>query len=57
MDARKLARAENLHVTNAVARILAHHHLGEAFDSLVVDDLPQADPDQSQASVKDAKNH
>ena len=44
MDARKLGKTGNLHVTNAVARILPNHDLGEAFDTLVVDDLPQADP-------------
>ncbi len=36
MDARKLGKTGNLHVTNAVARILPNHDLGEAFDALVV---------------------
>ena len=40
IDARKLAKTGNLHVTNTVARILPHHDLGEALDALVVDDLP-----------------
>ena len=44
MVAKKLAKTENLHVTNTVARVFPHHDLGEALDALVVDDLPQADP-------------
>ena len=44
MDARKLGKTGNLHVTNTVARILPNNDLGKALDALVVDDLPQADP-------------
>ena len=44
MVAKKLAKTENLHVANTVARIFPHNDLREALDALVVNDLPQADP-------------
>ena len=42
-DTRNLP-TRNLHVTNTIAGVLSYHHLGEALDALVVDDLPEADP-------------